>query len=78
MRSRAQFSFTLDSERKAKDFFKVLNLESKSDSRVQTALSIKGAVLSLSIKTRDRNALRSAVNSYGRWIKLYEEIGGIR
>jgi tRNA threonylcarbamoyladenosine modification (KEOPS) complex Pcc1 subunit len=78
MRPAAKISFNLDSQAKAEDIFKVLNPEIKSDSRVKTHLSLGNKGVSLSIEAADRNAFRSAVNSYARWIRLYEETGGIK
>ncbi len=78
MRPAAKISFNLDSQEKAKDIFKVLNPETKSDSRVKTNLSLGDRGVSLSIEAADRNAFRSAVNSYARWIRIYEDTGGIK
>jgi tRNA threonylcarbamoyladenosine modification (KEOPS) complex Pcc1 subunit len=78
MRTTAQISFHFDSNQPAEDFFKVLNPETKSDSRVQSSLSLEDASVFLSIEAADRNAFRSAVNSYARWVRLYEDIGGIK
>jgi tRNA threonylcarbamoyladenosine modification (KEOPS) complex Pcc1 subunit len=77
MRSLARFKLSYESEKKAGEMFRVLNLEVKSDSRVQTQLAQKQNTVSLHIRSKDRNALRSTVNTYGRWIRLFEEIGGI-
>jgi tRNA threonylcarbamoyladenosine modification (KEOPS) complex Pcc1 subunit len=78
MRSKSRVSFFLNSEKEALDLYSVLNPEIKSDSRVQTTLSRDGTTVNLTIVAIDRNAFRSAVNSYARWIRLYEEIGGIK
>ncbi len=78
MKAAAQTSFSLDSNQLAEDFFKILNPEAKADSRVKTSISIKDSDVFLSIEAADRNVFRSTINSYARWIRLYEEIGGIK
>jgi len=77
MKTSLKISIQLDSEEKAKGLFSVLNPETRSDSRNKTELSQKDNFLLLSLSAEDRNASRAAVNSYGKWIRLYDELGGI-
>ncbi len=65
------------SEREAFQLYNVLNPEAKSDARAATSIQHAGISLSLKIESEDCNALRSSINSYARWIRLYEEIGGV-
>jgi tRNA threonylcarbamoyladenosine modification (KEOPS) complex Pcc1 subunit len=77
MTSTVEVEVTLESEKLASDLFKVLNPEVKADSRVKTSISQSKNLVSLNVFASDRTALRSTVNSYARWIRIYEEIGGI-
>jgi tRNA threonylcarbamoyladenosine modification (KEOPS) complex Pcc1 subunit len=77
MRSNIEVEVTLESEKRARNLFKVINPEIKADSRIKTSISQSGNLVSINVIATDRNALRSTVNSYARWIKIYEEIGGI-
>jgi tRNA threonylcarbamoyladenosine modification (KEOPS) complex Pcc1 subunit len=78
MRTASTLLFSFGSEKKARSLFRILDPEVKSDSRVETKLSHQGSKVRLSLSAGDRNAFRSALNSYAMWIRLYEEIGGIK
>jgi len=78
MRASAHLSLRLGDEREARRLFEALRLEAKSDSRLRSKVAARGREVSIDIVAGDRAALRSAVNSYGRWIRLYEEIGGLK
>jgi tRNA threonylcarbamoyladenosine modification (KEOPS) complex Pcc1 subunit len=77
MKYRSNIGFLFSSKKEAENFFKVLNPEVKSDLRVKTSMSLKDLKVDVSIMASDRNSFRSAVNSYARWTRLYEEIGGM-
>ncbi|GBE17451.1 MAG TPA: hypothetical protein ENH13_04985 [Euryarchaeota archaeon] len=77
MKPESQLTFSFETHTEAAALGSVLRPEIKSDSRVKTMLEIKDSQLLLTINATDRNAFRSTVNSYARWIRLYEDIGGI-
>ncbi len=77
MKLTSEFLVTPEGEEKARELYKILEPEVKSDSRAQSSLTLSLKGVALKVKALDRSAMRSAVNSYGRWIRLYEEIGGI-
>lgn len=73
----SNLSFNFLSETEACRLFNVLYPEAKSDTRATTSINLAGKSLSLKIESKDCNALRSSLNSYARWMRLYEEIGGV-
>ncbi len=68
----------MSSSENAEALYQALAPEVKSDSRVQTKISIHEDNVFLRIRANDRSAARSAASTYGRWLKLFEEIGGIK
>ena len=77
MKAEAQLTFSFDNQSEAAAFHSVLSPEAKRDKRVQTKLMLKDSSVGLTIRGADRNVFRSTVNSYARWTRLYEDIGGI-
>ncbi len=77
MKPKSRFTFSFETHNEAAALGSVLSPEVKADSRVKTMVEIKDSQLLLTINAADRNAFRSTVNSYARWIRLYDDIGGI-
>ncbi len=77
MKAVSQLTFSFETQNEAAALHRVLSPETKADSRVKTRLELRDAQVLLSINAADRNVFRSTVNSYARWIRLYEDIGGI-
>lgn len=77
MSVRSKINIHLASVEEADNLYRILKPEVKSDRRAQTKLSLDKANLIIELQAMDTTVARAALNSYARWIRLYEEIGGI-
>ncbi len=76
MRAEATVKFEFKSEQVLKTVFNALKPETLSapTRRSKTYIEVNGKTLTLKFEARDTTALRAALNSYLRWIRLIVEI----
>jgi len=76
MRAEATVKFEFKSEQVLKTVFNALKPETLSapTRRSKTYIEINGKTLTLKFEAKDTTALRAALNSYLRWIRLIVEI----
>ena len=77
MKPKSHLAFSFETNTEAAALCSVLGPETKNDRRVETSLELRDTQLLLTINAADRNVFRSTINSYARWIRLYNDIGGI-
>ena len=78
MKAEATVKFEFKSEQVLKTVFSALKPETLSapTRRSKTYIEVNGKTLTLKFEARDTTALRAALNSYLRWIRLIVEILG--
>lgn len=78
MKAEATVKFEFKSERILKTVFNALKPETLSvpTRRSKAHIEVDGKTLTLKFKAKDTTALRAALNSYLRWIRLIVEILG--
>ena len=76
MKAEATVKFEFKSEQVLKTVFNALKPETLSapTRRSKTYIEINGKTLTLKFEAKDTTALRAALNSYLRWIRLIVEI----
>jgi len=76
MRAEATVKFEFKSEQVLKTVFNALKPETLSapTRRSKTYIEVNGKTLTLKFEAKDTTALRAALNSYLRWIRLIVEI----
>ena len=76
MKDEATIKFKFESEKALETVFNSLKPETLSapTNRSRTYIEADGKTLTLRFEARDTTALRAALNSYLRWIKLIIEV----
>ena len=76
MKAEATVKFEFKSEQVLKTVFNALKPETLSapTRRSKTYIEVNGKTLTLKFEAKDTTALRAALNSYLRWIRLIVEI----
>ncbi len=74
----ARIKFQLSSEGEAKNLYRILSPEARTDNRVTQSMEGYKSSLSLDIVGMDRRIFRAVTCSYSNWVRIYEKTGGMK